>query len=176
MLLVFQELGAGDCFCLLPYNSESKWKEKMFEYFKILPIRAFKQVGPGRQSSPGEWVLQIRLVIVMTKDWDGHPFSVTAFSPTHVRCIKTLRWLRHFIILNCKFLTTLLCCNFQKRLEHKENQTKYRNMTRKIQGSYVRILIHCWMWAPVILLQIVMVSPGTHVVKNHESQAQSRTN
>ena len=34
----------------------------------------------------------IRLVIVMTiKDWDGHPVSVTAFSPTHVRCIKILR-------------------------------------------------------------------------------------
>ena len=30
------------------------------------------------------------------------------------------------------------------------------------------------MCSPVILLQIVMVSPGTHLVKNHESQ--SRTN
>ena len=31
----------------------------------------------------------------------------------------------------CKFFTTLLSRNSQKRLEHKENQTKYRKMTRK---------------------------------------------
>ena len=31
--------------------------------------------------------------------------------------------------------------NFQRRLEHKENQTKYRNMTRKPM-AHVRILIY----------------------------------
>ena len=36
---------------------------------------------------------------------------------------------------------TPLCRNSQKRLEHKENQTKYRNMTRKPR-SHVRILIY----------------------------------
>ena len=34
---------------------------------------------------------------------------------------------------NCKFFTTLLYCNSQKRLEHKENQTKYRKRARKPQ-------------------------------------------
>ena len=36
---------------------------------------------------------------------------------------------------------TPLCRNSQKRLEHKENQTKYRNMTKKPR-SHVRILIY----------------------------------
>ena len=45
---------------------------------------------------------------------------------------------------NCKFFTTLLYCNSQKRLEHKENQTKYRKQTRKPQ-SHIRILIY-QMW------------------------------
>ena len=35
---------------------------------------------------------------------------------------------------------TPLACISKKRLGHKENQTKYRNMTRKAQ-SHVRILI-----------------------------------
>ena len=34
---------------------------------------------------------------------------------------------------NCKLFKTPLSCNSQKRLEHKENQTKYRKMTRKPQ-------------------------------------------
>ena len=34
---------------------------------------------------------------------------------------------------NCKFFTTLLYHNSQKRLEHKENQTKYRKRARKPQ-------------------------------------------
>ena len=42
---------------------------------------------------------------------------------------------------NCKFFTTPLSRNFQKRLERKENQTKYRKMTRKPR-SYVRLLIY----------------------------------
>ena len=42
---------------------------------------------------------------------------------------------------NCKFFTTLLSRNSQKRLEHKENQTKYRKMTRKPR-SHARILIY----------------------------------
>ena len=42
---------------------------------------------------------------------------------------------------NCKFFTTPLSRNFQKRLERKENQTKYRKMTRKPR-SHVRILIY----------------------------------
>ena len=42
---------------------------------------------------------------------------------------------------NCKFFTTPLSRNSQKRLKHKENQTKYRKMTRKPR-SHVRILIY----------------------------------
>ena len=42
---------------------------------------------------------------------------------------------------NCNFFTTLLYRNSQKRLEHKENQTKYRKQTRK-PWSHIRILIY----------------------------------
>ena len=42
---------------------------------------------------------------------------------------------------NCKVFTALLSRNFQKRLEHKENQTKYRKMTRK-PLSHVKILLY----------------------------------
>ena len=41
---------------------------------------------------------------------------------------------------NCKFFTTPLSRNSQKRLKHKQNQ-RYRKMTRKPR-SYVRILIY----------------------------------
>ena len=50
---------------------------------------------------------------------------------------------------NCKFLTTPLSRNSQKRLVHKENQTEYRKMTRR-SGSHVRILKHVYQtWAVV---------------------------
>ena len=42
---------------------------------------------------------------------------------------------------NCKFFTTPLSRNSQKRLKHKENQNRYRKMTRKPR-SHVRILIY----------------------------------
>ena len=42
---------------------------------------------------------------------------------------------------NCKFLKFLLSLNSQKRLEYKENNTKYRSLTRKPR-SHVRILIY----------------------------------
>ena len=44
----------------------------------------------------------------------------------------------------CKFLMTPLSRNSHKRLDLKENQTKYRNMTRK-PPSHIRILI-CRAW------------------------------
>ena len=50
---------------------------------------------------------------------------------THVRYIKILTWVRAFRGQNCKFFTIPLSRNSQKSLEHKENQTKYRDMTRK---------------------------------------------
>ena len=37
----------------------------------------------------------------------------------------------------------VLLCNSQKRLRYKENNTKYRSLTRKPR-SHVRILIHVW--------------------------------
>ena len=43
--------------------------------------------------------------------------------------------------INSKSFTTPLSRNSQKRLEHKENHTKYRNMTRKPR-IHVRILIY----------------------------------
>ena len=42
--------------------------------------------------------------------------------------------------INCKFFTTTLSSNSLKRPEHKENQTKYRNKTRKPR-SHITILI-----------------------------------
>ena len=42
---------------------------------------------------------------------------------------------------NCKFFKFLLSLNFQKRLEYKENNTKYRSLTQKPR-SHVRILIY----------------------------------
>ena len=42
---------------------------------------------------------------------------------------------------NCKFFTIPSSRNSQKRIEHKESQTKYRKMTRKPHG-HVRILIY----------------------------------
>ena len=42
---------------------------------------------------------------------------------------------------NCKFFKFLLSLNSQKRLEYKENNTKYRSLTQKPQ-SHVRILIY----------------------------------
>ena len=46
---------------------------------------------------------------------------------------------------NCKLFTTPFSRNSQKKLKHKENQTKYTNMTRKPR-SHVRILTYR-MWA-----------------------------
>ena len=42
---------------------------------------------------------------------------------------------------NCKFFKLLLSLNSQKRLRYKENNTKYRILTRKPR-SHVRILIY----------------------------------
>ena len=42
---------------------------------------------------------------------------------------------------NCKYLTTPLSHNSQRRPEHKDDQTKYRNMTRKPR-SHVRTLMN----------------------------------
>ena len=42
---------------------------------------------------------------------------------------------------NCKFFKLLLSLNSQKRLGYKENNTKYRILTRKPR-SHVRILIY----------------------------------
>ena len=41
---------------------------------------------------------------------------------------------------NCKFLTTPLSRNCQKRLDHRENQTKYTN-TPLMPQSHVRIIL-----------------------------------
>ena len=50
------------------------------------------------------------------------------------------------ITFRVKFFKTSLFRNCQKRLEHKENQTKYREMTRKPR-SRVSILIYRTWWA-----------------------------
>ena len=58
---------------------------------------------------------------------------------------------------NCKFFKFLLSSNSQKRLRYKENNTKYRSLTRKPR-SHVRILIYrTWpiaVHAPFLVLAI----------------------
>ena len=72
---------------------------------------------------------------------------------------------------NRKIFTTPLSSNSQKRLEHKENKTKYGNMTRKPQSN-VRILIYrTWAIAEHI------GAPVTFSFSKRRSQAQrSMTN
>ena len=63
----------------------------------------------------------------------------STWTTAHVRYIKILTWLRGFRVKITNFSRHPLSRNSQKRLEHKENQTKYRKMTRKPR-SHVRIL------------------------------------
>ena len=57
----------------------------------------------------------------------------------------------------CKFFTTPLSRNSQKRLEHKENQTKYTEMSRKPR-SHVKIPIHqTWTIALQTWFQILLL-------------------
>ena len=77
---------------------------------------------------------------------------LNASTIAHVRYIKILI-LRCFIRLNCKFFTTPLSRNSRKRLEHKPNQTKYRNMTRKPR-SRIKILIYL-SWTIELYLELI---------------------
>ena len=47
-------------------------------------------------------------------------------------------------------------------------------MSARLKVTLKVLIIILLLYLSVILLQIIMVSPGTHVVNNHESQ--SRTN
>ena len=60
---------------------------------------------------------------------------------------------------NCKFLTTPLSRNSQKRLGHKENQTEYRKTTRK-SGSHVRILKHVYRTRAVVRESGMILQPS----------------
>ena len=74
---------------------------------------------------------------------------------------------RGFRVKIANFLTTPLSRNSQKRLEHKENQTKYRKMTRKSRSSS-RILI-CRTWAIAYVVSIFYRRKGKYVKpKNNE--------
>ena len=66
-----------------------------------------------------------------------------------------------FRVKIANFLTTPLSRNSQKRLEHKENQTKYRKMTRKSRSSS-RILI-CRTWAIAYVVSIFYRRKGKYV-------------
>ena len=66
---------------------------------------------------------------------------VCFFSIAHVRYIKKLRWLGGFRYKIANF-PQLHCLTILRRdLRHKENQTKYRKITRQ-PWSHVRILIY----------------------------------
>ena len=59
---------------------------------------------------------------------------------------------------NCKFFKFLLSLNSQKRLGYKENNTKYRSLTRKPR-SHVRILIYrTWPIIEELILGIIYQS------------------
>ena len=45
---------------------------------------------------------------------------------------------------NCKFFTTPLSRNSQKRFEHKEDQTKYRKMIRKPRRHVRNLIYRTW--------------------------------
>ena len=92
-------------------------------------------------------------------------YSLQKILIAHVQYIKILTWAWGLLVIflysfwfslcsslsgnsetkNCKFSTTQLSSNSQKRLEHKKKQTKYRKMTRKPR-SHVRIFMY-WTWA-----------------------------
>ena len=65
---------------------------------------------------------------------------------------------------NCKFLTTPLSRNSQKRLEHKENQNEYRKMTRR-SGSHVRILKHVYRTWAVARESRLILQPSRRIAK-----------
>ena len=68
--------------------SQNEKKKMCLNILKFYPIRAFKQLGPVGNPHLGNACYSILLVMIMTiKDWDGHPFSVTAFSQAHIQCI-----------------------------------------------------------------------------------------
>ena len=65
--------------------------------------------------------------------------SVCTLIIAHPRYTKILTCLRGFRVKIGNFHDSIVSKFSEKRLEHKENQTKYRKMTRKPQ-SHVRIL------------------------------------
>ena len=84
---------------------------------------------------------------------------------------------------DCKFFKTPLSRNSQKRLEHKENQTKCRKMTRN-PGSHVRILTYRT-WAISVNIRLCIwyfllgsiprgMSPPTRVRKERMSEKEDR--
>ena len=66
---------------------------------------------------------------------------------------------------NCKIFTTPLSCNSQKRLEHKENPTKYRKMARKPR-RHVRILIYRMCRTRAILILVFFPARACICCKN----------
>ena len=95
-------------------------------------VHCVTDLRPNRHAKQSEYWLRVTNRL---KD------SLTAsdlFSIAHVRYIKILTWLRGFRVKT----TNLSRLHYsQRRLEHKENQTKYRKMTRKPR-SHVRIIIY----------------------------------
>ena len=52
---------------------------------------------------------------------------------------------------NCKFFKLLLSLNSQKRLGYKENNTKYRILTRKPRSHVRKLIYRTWPIAPVLI-------------------------
>ena len=74
---------------------------------------------------------------------------------------------------NYAFLTTPLSRNAQKRLEHRENQTEYRKVTRK-SGSYVRILKHVYRTWAVLRESGLILQPSRRYSKNAKPRKMQR--
>ena len=108
------------------------------KYFWVCPLSSSISISLRGPCTATEMIPTYKLVSMV-------------FSIAYVWCIKILTWLRGCRVKIAKF-PRLHCFAiiYQKRLEHKENQTKYRKMTWKPRSH--RILIY-WIWAIVVNIE-----------------------
>ena len=122
---------AVDCFRAAACPRVMEEATLTFRLYRIASVINTLKLAPGNDETKQKEFLALL----------SFSFRLTPFKIGHVRYINILTWLRGFWVKNCKFLKFLLSLNSQKRLEYKENNTKYRSLTRKPR-SHVRILIY----------------------------------
>ena len=124
---------------------------------KILTIRLVRTCGMAQKAFLGICIFQSLLgfLYFWRKKWNKKAPKDIFKSYTNWKilwCIVSHVKINYFSLrgkafeeerkggINCKFFTTALSSNSLKRPEHKENQTKYRNKTRKPR-SHITIWI-----------------------------------